>query len=62
MYNEKIKNTQKKYKKKVRQFVAHFYLKDKEFYEEAKKEAARNGGINAYIKSLIRADLDKKKT
>lgn len=61
MYNNNIKNTQKKYKKKVKQFVVHFYLKDKNFYEEAKKEASRNGGINAYIKSLIRADLDKKR-
>lgn len=56
---EAEKRAQEKYARKLKYLQLKFTQEELDFLERVKEKAKANGGLNAYIKDLLRADLDK---
>ena len=56
---EAEKRAQEKYARKLKYLQLKFTQEEADFLERVKEKAKENGGLNAYIKDLLKADLEK---
>lgn len=56
---EAEKRAQEKYARKLKYLQLKFTQEEADFLERVKAKAKENGGLNAYIKDLLKADLEK---
>lgn len=56
---EATKRAQEKYARKLKYLQLKFTQEEADFWEMVKEKAKANGGLNAYIKDLLKADLSK---
>ena len=57
--SEAQKRAQEKYARKLKYLQLKFTQEEAELLEQVKERAKSNGGLNAYIKALLVAEINK---